>query len=202
MNTTFSNDLRARAGGRPAPRRAGERGSAFTVALLVLLVLTISGLAVTLMTQTEVRIGSNERTANRSLYAADSGVEVATARENSLGPDTQSRMFMLNTTAQDTGIAFSSNGTTYSDQVTITPLIPLSTEYCNLCMINPSTGSTYVYINYVVNATAARIGQDGSGTSETTQTVASKVVGVTMGMQPQPSTNVTNPQAALISVQY
>ncbi|MBV8202862.1 MAG: hypothetical protein JOZ15_19775, partial [Acidobacteria bacterium] len=57
----------------------GERGSAFIVALLVLVVLTIAGLALTLMTQTEMRIGANEREANRTFYASDSGIQVSTA---------------------------------------------------------------------------------------------------------------------------
>jgi len=176
-------------------RRAGERGSAFTVALLVLLVLTISGLAVTLMTQTELRIGSNERTANRSLYASDSGVEVATARKLYIGPEYHDNVFLLNTTLQDTGLA---PNTTFADQVTVTPLIPLAVQYCNLCMVNKGMSQSYSYISYVVNSTAVRNGVNGAAT----QTVATKLLGATIGMQPQPSGDAINPVAVQISVQY
>jgi Tfp pilus assembly protein PilX len=173
---------------------AAERGSAFVVALLVLLVLTISGLAVTLMTQTEMRIGSNERTANRSLYASDSGIEVSTARKNYIGPEPVTHTFYLNTTLQDTG---ATAATTFSDQVTITPLIPVSTQYCNLCQVNKGLSQAYTQIVYGVNSTAVRSGVNGSFN----QTIASKLLGATIKMQPQPNSDAVNPLAVQIPLQ-
>ncbi len=178
--------------GQPGERR--ERGSAFTVALLVLLVLTISGLALTLMTQTEVRIGGNERTTNRTFYAADSGIEVATARQNSIGADTQLHVFKLNTTQQDTG---SGAPTTFSDQVTITPLIPVSVQLCNYTAVNNSS-QQYSCITYAANSTAARTGVNGA----TTEGFSSKLVAAMLTMMPQASSNSSNPIQAQIPVQF
>jgi Tfp pilus assembly protein PilX len=181
---------------RPPGGTRGERGSAFTVALLVMLVLTVSGLALTLMTQTEVRIGVNERTTNRSLYASDSGVEVATARELFIGPETQSHTFFLNTTTQDN--PSSTAATTFSDQITVTPLIPIGMQYCNLCQVNKGLSQNYSYLTYAVNSTAARIGVDGTFS----QTFSGKLLGSTIGMQPQPNGNAANPLQAQIPVQF
>lgn len=149
-------------------RRRGEAGSAFAVALLVLLVLSIAGLALTLMTQTEVRIGSNERTTNRSFYAADSGIEVATALNNVYGLGSTSTVFKVNTTNQDTGLT---PATTFSDQVTVTPLITLYSAPCPYCQVNQNN-TNYYFVTYVVNSTAARTGVN----SGTTQTFSQRLV--------------------------
>ena len=66
---------------RPAVSASrGEAGSAYIVVLLVLVVLAIFGIALSMITQTEMQIGSNERTINRVFYAADAGIELAIAR--------------------------------------------------------------------------------------------------------------------------
>ena len=61
-------------------RSRGEAGSAYIVVLLVLVILTIFGIALSLITQTESQVGSNERTLNRVFYAADAGIELAIAQ--------------------------------------------------------------------------------------------------------------------------
>ena len=48
--------------------------------MLVLVVLTILGLALSLITQTETQIGNNERVINRVFYAADSGTHAGLAQ--------------------------------------------------------------------------------------------------------------------------
>ena len=65
---------------RPDHRRA-EAGSAYLAILLVLVVLTILGLSLAVITQTEVLIGGSEKQATRQLFAAGSGVELAAAHE-------------------------------------------------------------------------------------------------------------------------
>ena len=54
--------------------RPSETGSAYIVTLLALVVLTILALALAMVTQTEVQVGANEKTINRTFYAADSGL--------------------------------------------------------------------------------------------------------------------------------
>jgi Tfp pilus assembly protein PilX len=173
--------------------RRGERGSAFAVALLVLLVLTVAGLALTLITQTEVRIGSNERTTTRTLYAADSGIEYSTARNNALGADTQDRVFGLNTTQQD-NTAVGTTATTFSDQITVTPLIPLAVQECAFTDID----SKNVCITYVVNSTSQRTGVDKSFS----ENFASKQLAAMITEMPQSAPSAVNPTAAQIPVTW
>ena len=59
---------------RPRLRPGDRRGSAMVLAILVILVLTIVGLAVAYMSQTEDRISGNARLTKAGLYAADTGL--------------------------------------------------------------------------------------------------------------------------------
>jgi hypothetical protein len=167
-----------------AAARRGERGSAFVIALLVLLVLTIAGLALTLMTQTEMRIGANERETNRTFYAADSGINVSTARTLWLGVSPQQiPPILINTTQQDTN-ASSAPALTFADQVTVTPLWLIHTDPPYKGQINQNQQTKYVKATYIVNATATRVGQSGPSASPYTQTMAQRVVAAMMGIQP------------------
>jgi hypothetical protein len=63
---------------RPAIRRAREqRGAALVIAILVLAILTVIGIALMLITSTESRIAANEWSVNRAFYASDAGVRWA-----------------------------------------------------------------------------------------------------------------------------
>jgi Tfp pilus assembly protein PilX len=160
--------------------RSGERGSAFMVALAVLVVLTITGLALTLMSQTELRIGSNEREANRTFYATDAGVHFTAARDIWFN-DKDTFSFTLNTTLQDNPAATSP--TTFSDQVLVTPLYAIHVQPCNFCSINENQpGGEKAYITAVVNVTTSRVGTLG----KTNQVYAQKLIGTMIGMQPFP----------------
>jgi hypothetical protein len=57
---------------KPAGRR--ERGAALVIAILVLAILTVIGIALMLITSTESRIAANEWSVNRAFYASDSGI--------------------------------------------------------------------------------------------------------------------------------
>ena len=63
---------------RPVHVRRRERGAALVVAILVLAILTVIGIALMLITSTESRIAANEWSVNRAFYAADAGVRWAT----------------------------------------------------------------------------------------------------------------------------
>jgi PilX N-terminal len=54
--------------------RRGERGAALVVAILVLAILTVIGIALMLITSTESRIAANEWAVNRAFYASDAGI--------------------------------------------------------------------------------------------------------------------------------
>jgi len=57
-------------------RRNGERGSVFIVALLALVMLTVIGLSLALVTETEMLLGGNEKIITETFYAAEMGVNV------------------------------------------------------------------------------------------------------------------------------
>lgn len=61
-------------------RRGGERGSIFIIVLLALVLLTVIGLSLALITETEMLIGSNERITTETFYAAEIGVSAAVAQ--------------------------------------------------------------------------------------------------------------------------
>ena len=62
--------------------RQKERGAALVVAILVLAILTVIGIALMLITSTETRIAANEWSINRGFYASDAGVRWGTAEMN------------------------------------------------------------------------------------------------------------------------
>jgi hypothetical protein len=64
---------------RQQPERR-ERGSAYVITLMVILVLTFLGLTLSLVTTTEMQLGTNERIIQRTFYAADTGLNYGTAR--------------------------------------------------------------------------------------------------------------------------
>ena len=55
-----------------------ERGAALVIAILVLAILTVIGIALMLVTSTESRIAANEWSLNRAFYASDSGIRWGT----------------------------------------------------------------------------------------------------------------------------
>jgi PilX N-terminal len=54
-----------------------ERGAALVVAILVLAILTVIGIALMLITSTEARIAANEWSVNRAFYSSDAGIRWA-----------------------------------------------------------------------------------------------------------------------------
>jgi PilX N-terminal len=63
-------------------KRRGERGAALVVAILVLAILTVIGIALMMITSTETRIAANEWSVNRAFYSSDAGVRWGTAQMN------------------------------------------------------------------------------------------------------------------------
>lgn len=60
--------------------RPTERGSVFIVALMVLVMLTVIGLSLALVTETEMLIGGNEQIINETHFAAETGQSVAVSQ--------------------------------------------------------------------------------------------------------------------------
>lgn len=130
----------------PAVRRSQELGSAYLFALLVLLVLTVIGLSLAIITQSEVQIGASERTAVRVFYGSDAAVRVQLA--GVFSDDTSPRDMSLHdpTLVGSAAIA---------DEIHASAFYPLYTGPCALCDVN--TGNNrYWAINHIVTARTRR----------------------------------------------
>ncbi len=125
----------------------GETGSAYIVTLMVLFVLTIVGLSLTLVTQTEALIGSQDRITQRVFYSADAGLGVAVAKALAF---------------EDTSFAYDVVFQGLTDRVEVSPFIPLDAQDCTGCELNQGPES-YKRIPFAVNSVASRIGLDAGG---------------------------------------
>ena len=109
---------------------AKERGSATIIALLVLFLISLLGLALALVTSTESMIAANERLNAQSFYAADSGLDLAAVRVI-LADDTSPLLVQVNNVVP--------NRATRTEFLLerVTPLVDMP---CNLCSISLRTG--------------------------------------------------------------
>ena len=106
-----------------------EAGSAFVIALLVLVVLSILGLSLMLVTAGENQVGANERMVNRVFYTADSGLAVAASRilvANDYSALTEELVFK-----DPTATSVNMSNTVRTGRV-----IPLLDAPCDLCQIS------------------------------------------------------------------
>lgn len=128
--------------------RPAEAGSAYTIALLVMVVLTIFGMTLTLMTQTEVQIAANERMTNRTFYAAESGLHASIAR------------VLASNDCSGYAYNFSDDTMAATDaevgaRVDVSPVIPIKASPCPLCQINQ--GERYYAANHQLQSMARRM---------------------------------------------
>jgi hypothetical protein len=152
---------------------ARESGSAYVVTLLALVVLTILGLSLTLITQSELQLGTNERIVQRVFYAADAGIATSTARALVTNDFTE-RTLLLD--EPDSGPLLS-----FQNRVDVSPLVPILDSPCNLCEINNAgtySENAYRKIGHAVSVFARRVG----GPTDT-QTAA-KFISAMIDVQP------------------
>ena len=158
--------------------RPAEEGSAYIITLMVMFALTVVGLGLSLVSQTELLVGSQERTIQRNFYAADSGLGTALAAVMSQG-DYRGRTFQFVDTVQIQG----NNVMDMNDLVVTTPFVPILDAPCNLCQINQD--SDFFEINHAVTARATRTASDvGTGGTATDVPLARKDVTVMLELQP------------------
>lgn len=165
MNPSTRNDL--------APVR--ERGSAYLLILLAMVVMTIVGLSLSLVTQTERLLGANDRITQRLFYAADSGTAVSTARVLAQN-DHEEVVFELN---RDTA----AGGMSVTERVNTSRLHPILASPCNYCEINQ--GSRFYNVNHAITSAAERIGWQGDGPPPVdARVIARKTVAEMVALQP------------------
>lgn len=154
------------------PIQRHEAGSAYLTVLLVLLLLTILGLSLVLVTQIESEIGANERTLHRTFYAADSGIAAAVARKMSGG----SGQFRFQMNSDVTGLV------PRGDSVDVGNFLPVRLGFCNLCTAN--VGSEYHRIDYLVVSQAVRF-VSTSPTGGDRHPLARQAVSTEVAIQPE-----------------
>jgi Tfp pilus assembly protein PilX len=162
--------------------RSSEAGSAYVITLLALVVLTILALSLALVTQTEVQVGANEKTVNRTFYAADSGLSVWLA-EFLVTQDNGARTVILNRVSVGAkGNPLTAN---VADRVTVSQGDLVNKYPCNWCPAAEGSNQQYFNETYVVSSTAQRIAWNGSGSPPTDATVlGQKTVSATFQMEP------------------
>ena len=129
------------------PQRA-QRGSVYIITLVVLLVLTLLGLSIALITQSEMQIGVNERLGQTMFYAAGSGIEVSTAKALVVQDLRAMRL--------DQVVPRALPNLNVRNRVDVSPFRPIMNSPCDLCQIN--SGLAYAKLHHQVEATATRIG--------------------------------------------
>lgn len=145
------------------PVRTGESGSAYIVVLLVLVVLTILGLSLALVTSTERQIGASEKTVQRLLATAESGYNLAVAKKMVLKDDDPMVLQFREPRARVDGSAdprLANAALLLRHEVTVSTLMPLLDMPCHLCEINSGgmTDLSYKAINHGVVSAATRRG--------------------------------------------
>jgi len=168
----------------PTPNLRHERGrrqegSAYLVALLLLVVLTLMGLSLALVTNTENQIGVNERVLERVFYTTDAGLGIGAARvlvSSDYYYDVDNNVnnsYILNETPG------ANTSPLVRSTVSVGPLVPLQVAPCNLCEINNSGSyrdASFQRGNILLPA---------QGSRETlANTTAQRRIGATMDVQP------------------
>jgi hypothetical protein len=169
------------------PYRA-QRGSVYIITLVVLLVLTILGLSIALITQSEMQIGINERLAQTMFYAAGSGIDVATAKALAI-QDLQAMRL-------DQVVPRTLPNLNVRNRVDVSRFLPIMDSPCDLCQINE--GLAYAKLHHQVEATATRVGWQGPATPvpANVSPLAQKTLDVMISFQPWP----LNPQAMIFGI--
>ena len=124
-----------------------QEGSVYILALLALLILTIVGLSLSLVTQSELQIGVNERLSHEAFYSSTAGIDIGTAKALVL-PDLRSFELDL---AEPSDLA----NLNVRHRIEVAPFLPILSAPCNLCQINE--GAEFQKINHAVASSATRI---------------------------------------------
>lgn len=175
------------------PRINSQAGSAYIIALLALVVLSILGLGLALITQTEMQIGSNERTMQKVFYAADTGVQMAVARAIVI-PELTKFTFNLKDNEK----------VLLQHEVAMSPFYPIMQATCNLCEFNDpgEYKDPYKKVNFGVTAQANR-----KTVLPSSQVLASKTLSSLVEVQPIQITNETmakvlSDEAAISTIKF
>jgi Tfp pilus assembly protein PilX len=164
---------------KPPEARRAENGSAYIVVLLALVVLTVIGLALVLITGTEAQIGANDRTVTRTFYSADSGVAFAAARALASGKYTASTIVLNETAVGSLRVA---------DRIVVENLVTTLAVPCDWCPYNDDGVPEFWKVHEAATATAERVAWTGTGLPPSDAKVLShKTTSAMFELQPWPA---------------
>lgn len=151
-------------------QHSSQAGSAYVLALLALVVLSILGLGLALITQTEMQIGSNERTVQKVFYAADTGIQMAIARAVVIPEISKFTLHLKD-----------NEKVALKHEVEVSDFLPVAHSTCNLCEFNDpgEYKDQYKKVNFDVTATANR-----KTVLHSTHVLAAKTVNSIVELQP------------------
>ena len=147
---------------RARRRISSTEGSIYILTLVALVVLTIVGLSLSMVTQSEMRLGANERPIQRVFYAAGAGIAASTAKAL-VNADYDGAVFEFSDAAGSGLVDF-------RHEVEVTPFYPILDSPCNLCEINNAgtySERSYRRVNHALTARAQRVaGDEGTRLAE------------------------------------
>lgn len=189
---------------KPNDRRRSEAGSAYIVALLVLVVLSMIGLALSLVSQSELQIGANELTTHRALYGAEAGINLAIARvltvNSSVANATVTAVQPMSFTLPESRFIYDASGnpiprtpgsgdSRFGERVVVSPFVPIHEGPCDGCQ--QALGDVNLLnVDHAVVATAERITWMGNDDKPDQATIdaaprsAQKQLYLTIGLAP------------------
>ena len=176
--------MKRRLSGAASRRRHRQAGSAYVISLLALFVLTMVGLSLSVVTQTELQIGANESQANRVFYAADSGISHSTARALT-NADYNSASILIDEPYGNPLIS-------PQYRIDTSAFLPILDAPCDLCEINnvgTYSDRAYRKVNHAVAVQARRV----AGADESP--LAQKAISSMLEAQPW---RLSPPEALLI----
>lgn len=180
----------------PGARPRGELGSAYIIVLLVLVVLTILGLSLALVTQTERQIGTSEKTIQRVFSSAETGIALAVAKALVLPDHRGMRLELRESRTRVDGGADHSLATRsllLRHDVQTSVLRPILDAPCNLCQIN-SGGSAdlpFKEINHSLVSTATRRGWRSGSDPDDAGVIGRQQISLMVELQPWPGLTTT-----------
>jgi hypothetical protein len=122
---------------------------------MVLVILTLLGLHLSLVTQTEILIGANDRIVEKTFYAAESGLDLSISRALADG-DFSAAYHERQRSEFENG-----QQTNIREQVSSSPFFCVGDAPCNLCSINQ--GRNFARRNHQLSVNAVRMGIPPSG---------------------------------------
>jgi Tfp pilus assembly protein PilX len=135
------------------PEPCRESGSAYVLVLVALVVLSLLGLILAMITQSEVEVGANERSANRVFYTSEAGISAAVTN-----------LIVANGISGFEAKYMDQGSTVYGTNVSVSSLNQLNSGPSDKSQINQD--SDYKAVTYATTSRATRFGKDNSGVEQ------------------------------------